>query len=440
MADIHVLMSSKFVVLLTLGSAALVSAQITYNAPTDRIVRPKPPLPALGPAGTVITDPTYGNRILRVTDGYTVAKAPQTSYTTTAGAFVSAWNADSTRFYVKSSGGDLVFNFDKTAFRATPAGVLPVSGAAFASDDPNVIYGVWNRMLASYNFRTGQIAPFLILDMLVPNYPQYEYAVSVSADGKRFANSFAGMQDTYRYCVWYDRSQGLWHLLDVVASTIDGRPAGVTFGASTGIHSQDLDKSGRYVALFLHNGAYGYAIWDAVGGTLTVYPSDPGHMCLDFGREIAQSGIQVDSTSESRGFTTRVLPAGSRVQMVSPPPPPPHSWNYAGHWSCGSAAPGQMNPIVGSFYRDSFDTSRPWAWLDDEVVGVATDKPGTIYRFAHHRSLFDASNFWTSPRGNLSQDGKYFIFTSNWEKTLGTDPDGVGRLDVFLVQLPLATR
>jgi hypothetical protein len=39
----------------------------------------------------------------------------------------------------------------------------------------------------------------------------------------------------------------------------------------------------------------------------------------------------------------------------------------------------------------------------------------------------------------VSQDGRWVLFTSNWEKTLGTDPGGAdgerARQDVFLLQL-----
>jgi hypothetical protein len=48
-------------------------------------------------------------------------------------------------------------------------------------------------------------------------------------------------------------------------------------------------------------------------------------------------------------------------------------------------------------------------------------------------------SFWYEPRPNVSGDGRWVLFTSNWEKTLGADPvgeSGTGyRQDVFLVQL-----
>jgi hypothetical protein len=46
--------------------------------------------------------------------------------------------------------------------------------------------------------------------------------------------------------------------------------------------------------------------------------------------------------------------------------------------------------------------------------------------------------FWYEPIANVSPDGKWVIFTTNWEKTLGADSaEGTSRQDVFLVQLAL---
>ena len=75
-----------------------------------------------------------------------------------------------------------------------------------------------------------------------------------------------------------------------------------------------------------------------------------------------------------------------------------------------------------------------------EIIAVSTDGSGRIWRFAHHRSAINSGtsmqgggDFWSTPRGNISQDGRYFLFDSNWEDTLGADPKGGYRKDVFIV-------
>jgi hypothetical protein len=104
-------------------------------------------------------------------------------------------------------------------------------------------------------------------------------------------------------------------------------------------------------------------------------------------------------------------------------------------------------PFVDANYRYGTNPTTWRAW-DEEVFAVQTEGAGggaTVWRFAHHRSNVadDADpsriSFWYTPRANVSPDGHFALFTSNWEKTLGTDPRGeVGGLyreDVFLLEL-----
>jgi len=66
-----------------------------------------------------------------------------------------------------------------------------------------------------------------------------------------------------------------------------------------------------------------------------------------------------------------------------------------------------------------------------------------VWRFAHHQS--DVSDdadpttlyFWYEPIANVSPDGQWVIFTTNWAKKLGMDTleTSTHRQDVFLVHL-----
>jgi hypothetical protein len=121
----------------------------------------------------------------------------------------------------------------------------------------------------------------------------------------------------------------------------------------------------------------------------------------------------------------------------------------ADHPSWNNAQPNRAVPFITATYRYGDNTVewRPW---DDEILGVPTDGGPDVWRFAQHRS--DVRNdqtpgdisFWYTPRPNVSPDGRWVLFTSNWEKTLGTDPqESAGeksRQDVFLLQLkPVGT-
>jgi outer membrane protein assembly factor BamB len=68
---------------------------------------------------------------------------------------------------------------------------------------------------------------------------------------------------------------------------------------------------------------------------------------------------------------------------------------------------------------------------------VETDgKASRVWRFAHTYSTAK-NGFWSTPRGNVSQDGRFFIFTSDWEDQLDERPRDKRdhRVDVFIVEL-----
>ena len=86
------------------------------------------------------------------------------------------------------------------------------------------------------------------------------------------------------------------------------------------------------------------------------------------------------------------------------------------------------------------------AWVN-EVLGISPGS-GTIYRFAHTEATgvnwnFDSQN----AIGGVSQDGRFYAFTSDWQRTLGTEGGANGtctdspnsstacRSDVFVVGL-----
>jgi hypothetical protein len=81
------------------------------------------------------------------------------------------------------------------------------------------------------------------------------------------------------------------------------------------------------------------------------------------------------------------------------------------------------------------------AWVN-EVIGISP-ATGTVYRFAHTRDTGLSWNFSTKNAiGGVSQDGRFFMFSSDWEGTLGSETGEAAcdslkhcRGDVFVVGL-----
>src|SRR5262249_10229541 len=149
----------------------------------------------------------------------------------------------------------------------------------------------------------------------------------------------------------------------------------------------------------------------------------------------------------------RALDASAATRDLIDPVVAPQEIYLADHTSWNNAQPGTLVPVLSSTYRyynGTYNTT-PWRAWDDEIVAIETDRfdaGATVWRFAHHRSdiSYDgdpsiALYFWYVPNGVISPDGRWAIFTSNWEKTLGTavgtdvQPGGAFRCDVFLVGL-----
>jgi hypothetical protein len=123
------------------------------------------------------------------------------------------------------------------------------------------------------------------------------------------------------------------------------------------------------------------------------------------------------------------------------------SWN--------NAQASTLVPILSATYRNPPDpqpcTTDCTAW-DEEIIAIQTSNPGsqgTVWRFANHRSnilsdpdpnCIEPTYFRYQPIAVISQDGRWALFHSNWEKQLGVvaTPEACGkkRTDVFVVELP----
>jgi hypothetical protein len=62
----------------------------------------------------------------------------------------------------------------------------------------------------------------------------------------------------------------------------------------------------------------------------------------------------------------------------------------------------------------------------DELFQIATDGSKRVRRLAHLHSVY--RDYWDQPRANVSRDGRFAVFTSNWGAT--------DRRDVFIVKIP----
>jgi len=427
---------------------------LTYNAISNRTVYPYPPLPSLGSAGYQFIDPVFGSRMLRVTDANTRPDFVGRFWASPSSAETSAWNISSTKFYVVGGGGETVpYNFDPVTMTPSRMGnvgngsgglVLPYPEPAFSFVDPDLLYAGNGSSLVSYRFSTGIETALHDVHSCRPGIATREgglVGVSVSKDDQRVAAYIGGtVQDADTTVYVYDKTLGCrW--LDVQTGMVGG--AWGPIGPYTGdrsflIHNSRLAKSGQFVRITTSTtGNAGVYLWDVATLNLLACPENEapnycgGHQVTGFTQLINQRqfGDGMDfairpmssprSSTPFRGLVDPLLTPGQWVGDTHP------SWN--------NVQADEKQPVCLEQYRPDNLVQRAW---DGEIICMQTDGvASTVWRFAHHRTQMPpGGSFWDQPRANVSQDGRFVLFTSNWEQTLGTGPDGL-RQDAFIVQL-----
>lgn len=444
-----------------------------YQSISDRVVRPKPILPTLGAAGTTITDPTFNNRILRVTDA---SLASNGSWSSLGGnGNTQAWNLAGTRFVIAAaSGGARTYDFNRSTFAiSSPADLtfLASAGMTFSCLTEDTLIGISSShaepTLKKYVVGAGYTT-IVGVNTLVPGAdpgdPNRTYASAVTtadvAGTEYFAFQFGGVdQDHSHYVVRAPLNNPTGgKVLDTVASTINGNalPGGYTLGLY--IHSTSMDRTGRYVMLGptqAVDGPRGPAtsnpaniVWDTQTDTFIEaragVPGEwGGHGALGYGVAINMP----DNAGDARDTRYRVLSDPLTTFQLIDPFPTPHDIEQDMHSSWSNSIAGTLKPIIGApFRRDvPFGNGTPsgvaWREWDDEIIAIRTDPqlPTKVWRFAHHRSdlVTHSGYYWfgSTPRPNVDSQGRFAVFTSNWELSLGNEPDGLKRTDVFLVEL-----
>jgi hypothetical protein len=417
-----------------------------YCARTDRKIEPYPKTPpVIGPAGAIITDPTFGSRIVRVTDEKSDRRSPGGRLTTPAGAIQNSWNATDTMFYVLTGGGGfLLYDFDPATLAAHQRGNprWPWRALQFSFANPNLLYGVTEQQpeIEQYDVSNGKTStindPSKCLSLKSNDRAM---AFSVSADDKRFLIVLGPEQDRDYILYLYDRDKGCrWY--NTQTGEVGGQwgPKGMAaLDERYGVHNAHLSKSGKYVMIGRGQGPPGpskWRIWDVETLQVTVCPSKcAGHQSVGYSHVLNTGGDHPLAVIE------RPIEHLDSMSQISDAHGSPGYW-YDSHLSWLNADPEDTNPVCLSTYRPSnpatpgtpLDVNGPW---ENEILCMETDGKGSkAWRFAHTYSTAK-NGFWSQPRGNVSPDGRFYMFTSDWQDQLGKGPDGKYRTDVFIVEL-----
>lgn len=420
-----------------------------WNAVTDRNPYPEPTLPVLGPAGFTFPDPTFQTPITRVTDALFRSEKIGASYQTPSTPHTNAFSSDSHYFWLKSTDGTILIlpTAAPSALNAIrPGGYIEPQ---FSYVQPGVLYQARQRtVLESYTIATGAYRSILDTTTIgAPSNQTYIGYVNSSNAPERVCLLYGGSsQGQHHLVAVIDPSGGVAPLvLDTLANTLNGSP--IATALSVLLHSAAIDRTGRYVFLYANNQKPPLALWDLTAATVQILQEAAaeveGHDCLGFAQSINQDvqGTYDAVQWQHRSLITPFSPANVLPQVLRP-----QETYIDGHPCWNNARPDSLQPFTTELYQYGQQIAAGiWRAGDNEIIGVAIDG-STVWRFCHHRSDVRADNnllttgFWYEPRANVSPDGRWIVFTSNWEKTLGADPN-MGdpsmtfRQDVFLLAL-----
>jgi hypothetical protein len=423
-------------------------------------------------ANTIVTDPDFGNRIVRITDWNTDPglQAANRSFVSAASgsADENLWNLDSTMFVLQDLGAfTYPYTFDASTLQAkhmylssSSQGGMKLAGSGIWSRvDPNVMYtpGDSGTVISKYDFsdRTNPPSPQPVYDFtssrncLPASFtPTWKSKGGVSAGDAAFGMGFSntGVQDTGTYAVAYKVGSGC-----TVLNTQTGQVWG-DWGAKGSIniadrwliHNVKMSKDGNWLIIapsgcLMSNCSEGPYFWQ-IGTTNVSSCGDGksgGQRCSGHWTEGYSHWI---NNYDGGRYVSRPLSDPTAFNELTTVFPPGVGNPLDQHASWNNADPSDSLPFFLSYW--SLTTPFPGPWYN-EIVGEAPDGSGKVWRFAHNFVTGKSQIFTTLYGiGSVSQDGRFFIFSSDWMGNLGSQSGsptcsiGVDcRGDVFVLEL-----
>ncbi len=425
------------------------TAPSTYTAYTGTDTKTIPAAPALGGANSIINDPTFGSRILRVTDQNT--KGGESFISTDAG-FHRTWNANSTAIKLTGPSGDgywLEFNPDtfQVGAGSQPALHSVPFGATWewSTVDPDIIYFLQGNQIAKYNKSTG-----VSTNLAGPstNDGLGYMAVVIGLDNWVSAAAGSGQQDSYSkvFCL-NPTSPSTTRLIDVYNKTIDGVVQGdpnwptSAAGQVIGIHDISGGTGAAWLEVTFHQqswGANGGAVFNLATNTWSLVTAADaywsGHVSMGNGAYANSSGSV--NGADSRGMVVRNpsnLMNSADYSFVGQPPDTRNGWCDADHSSWLNSVNNPTAPILSSRYTISSDCKFAFT---GEIIAAAVDGSNIVYRFAHNHNGGSVC-YYAQSFAQISNDGHWALFSSYWDGALGSDTSFgcATRIDTFVVDL-----
>jgi hypothetical protein len=221
-------------------------------------------------------------------------------------------------------------------------------------------------------------------------------------------------------------------------------------------HNARISKNGKYVAVdvasCLNSSCKKAGVqmhyWKIATLTVTEQPLSPngcGHQAIGYNSVVNKC----NTNAIHNGIYIRKIAKPSSSTSL-PTTYPLGTSNNGAHLSWNTDNSRDNNPVLASFKLSSFVVTDAW---DNEILAVATDGSGTVWRLAHTYGTNQAAMSFAAKEaiGIPSQDGEYYFISTDWDGLLGNSDltssackvdasSGTCRADVFVAILPKVSR
>ena len=390
----------------------LLWAQPSWAFLTDTNVHLEPASPpSLPTAGSTAIDPTFGTKIMRLTDSDDSSSGCINHYSNEP-----ALNVNSTMIHatctVDQKNRFKVWDFDAATMTRSngrvqanrPAG-LQDYGAHWSRTSPNKFYAVGLKALYEITIPDGSSTTWtntVIRDFSAHFTSDNLAQMSMSADADVFAFHYAADGVNTGYIV-YKRSTNT-----ILLKVSNEGP----------INEVEIDKTGRYLVALKRTVSSGgdgsLHVWDLQGTPVrTTVTNDV------FNHRAMGNGFVV-SNCATRRLCKRNLATPNSVTYLTPN----ESWRY-GDTQDNFSMTGTDNWMMSC--RHTTDGQSATVAYQNECLEISTTGDQAVRRHVHHHAVVPNNNYALTPRGSISRDGRFITFTSNWGNP-------TGRTDVYVAQ------
>ena len=417
-----------------------------------QIVQLPSPLPNFGGLlgrGTIQTDPNFGTKIARLTDGSDTPNhgTLQTADSPDAGI----WNADDTMIFVRTTGAlSLLYQFDKYHMTSRYLNYQTFSKVCFSPKRANILYEMTGTKVSVLNFTftggswtlTSTTPMFDFANILPPGFVvKWSSNFAVSEDESIITASFStGPQDTGIYACLWQQGHGAgkgFRRLDTNLGVVTGdwgeigkiRLVSPTTKIPFLIHNFGIMPPSKYANISVV-GTSSLLFWNV--GTLDIVDDNMSGHCAKGMLGVyagGPGGGQVAFVPYNNPTSRKmIIPAANMPANQTP------KQNYQGdqHFAFGHVDP-LDNAIV---WVSSQSQIYPFtsAWMN-EVRGVRVSD-GAVLRACHtFNSGLSKAFIIQYAIAVPSRLGGFVAFSSDIMQSLGTDKAGNFRGDVFVAKI-----